>query len=443
MDPVTTGALIGAGTSILGNTTGGLFKPGLKRQWKYQQKQMALQQQYALDQLQKQAELNYTNWQKQFDYENAWNDPSKVFERYLKAGVTPAAVLGSSGVGINATMSASGAPAGGVSGPSAGSMDFSSPVPNLGSAAAGGASSLIASSAAAARDRAAADRDHAEARSIEDQNVGHQLYEAMAQARVSLDEALAKHNLAARDVLKVQEDIERNNLFISDSTLLSSVDEKKNQAALVAGMVKRLGIENENLGKLMSAQSFMMNTQAVLNQALGDQAEEVIQSLRLNNLDTAKELQRNWDKRFEVEIPNPQYSENLRSKNPITRGNPGPRTFKISMSLKDFHDKTVINQANASEFLPEQARIALRNSKLDPYVEISKALIGVAGSLGGAAIVRGGISSAAKGFAQTSTGGSSSSSRTTVFDGHGNVKGYVLKEMSGESHNASSRRNRY
>ena len=104
--PVSTGVmLVAAGLSAGGQVASGLFKPSLKRQWKYQQKQMKLQQQYALEQMQKQGEINYANWQKQFDYENAYNDPTKVFDRYLKAGVTPAAVLGSSGVGVNATMS--------------------------------------------------------------------------------------------------------------------------------------------------------------------------------------------------------------------------------------------------------------------------------------------------------------------------------------------------
>ena len=113
------------------------------------------------------------------------------------------------------------------------------------------------------------------------------------------------------------------------------------------------------------------------------------------------------------------------------------------MSLKDFYDKTEINRSKASDFLPEQARVALRNAKLDPYIEISKALVGVAGNLGGAALVRGGMTAAVKGFSQTSTGGTSSSSRTTVYDPSGSVKGYVVREMSGESHGASSRRNRY
>lgn len=432
----TSGLISGA----LGQLFGGM---NARRQWRFQQKQMALQQRYALEQMQKQSELSYANWQKQFDYENAYNDPTKVFDRYLKAGVTPAAVLGSSGVGVNATMSGGSAPLSTASGPSGGAA-----------VAPGGyapadptaiAQNMVAQSTID-RNTAAANLDNTEAQSISDQNVGKKLYTLMAEARVALDKAIAKHNLAASDVLKVQESIEKNALFISDTTLLSAVDEKKNQAALVAAEVRRLNIENENLGAVMSAQAFMMKTQAVLNQILGEQAREVIESLRLNNLDTANELVRNWDKRFEIEVPNPQYSANLRSRNPLTRGNPGSRTFKVSLSLKDFYDKTVINEANASDFLPEQARIALRNAKVDPYVEISKALVGAAASIAGAGIIRGGMSRAAS---TISTGGSSSSSAgsslTTRYDSGGNVVGYAKTEITRSGHSSTynhSRRSR-
>jgi len=423
-----TGLISGA----LGQLFGGM---NARRQWRYQQKQMKLQQQYALEQMQKQSELSYANWQRQFDYENAYNDPSKVFDRYLKAGVTPAAVLGSSGVGVNATMSGGSAPMPSASGPSGASSigPGASPVSDPTAIA----QNMVAQSTVSRND-AAANLDNAQARSIDDQNVGKQMYTLMAETRVALDQAATKHNLAVADVLRVQESIEKNALFISDATLLSSIAEKKSQAALVDAEVRRLNIENENLGAVMSAQAFMMNTQAALNQILGEQAREVIESLRLNNLDTANELTRNWEKRFDIEIPNPQYSENLRSKNPITRGNPGPKTFKISMSLKDFHDKTIINEANASDFLPEQARIALRNAKVDPYVEISKALVGAAASITGAGIIRGGMSRAAT---TISAGGSSSSSAgsslTTRYDSRGNVVGYAKTEMNRSGHSST------
>lgn len=104
-------------SGFLGQLFGGM---NARRQWKFQQKQMKLQQKYALEQMQKQSELSYANWQKQFDYENAYNDPSKIFERYMKAGVTPAAALGSSGVGINATMSGGSGSMPSASGPTGG-----------------------------------------------------------------------------------------------------------------------------------------------------------------------------------------------------------------------------------------------------------------------------------------------------------------------------------
>ena len=165
VDPVSTGALIGAAAiSAGGQVASGLFKPSLKRQWKYQQKQMKLQQQYALEQMQKQGEINYANWQKQFDYENAYNDPSKVFDRYLKAGVTPAAVLGRSGVGVNATMSGGSPGSVGASGPSSGSFDFSSPLPpGAGASAAATALEAMGVNSTIERNKAASNRDNAEA----------------------------------------------------------------------------------------------------------------------------------------------------------------------------------------------------------------------------------------------------------------------------------------
>lgn len=144
-------------TGALGQLFGGM---NARRQWKFQQKQMALQQKYALEQMQRQSELSYANWQKQFDYENSYNDPSKVFDRYLKAGVTPAAVLGSSGVGVNATMSGGSSPMPSASGPSGGS-----PIAPGGFAPADPTSiaqNMVAQSTVD-RNTAAANRDEAEA----------------------------------------------------------------------------------------------------------------------------------------------------------------------------------------------------------------------------------------------------------------------------------------
>lgn len=179
-------------SGALGQLFGGM---NARRQWKYTQKQMALQQKYALEQMQKQAEYEYGNWQKQFDYENAYNDPSKVFERYRNAGVTPAGVLGSSGVGVNATMSGGSAGSVGASGPSgsfglpgAGPLDMMSLGQNM------------LTSSERERNNAAARLDRAQAQNIENQTQSSDRYaEAfdlalqLSKANVNSEEARAEN----------------------------------------------------------------------------------------------------------------------------------------------------------------------------------------------------------------------------------------------------------
>ena len=199
VEPVSTGAILGASAlSAGGQAASGLFKPSLKRQWKYQQKQMKLQQQYALEQMQKQGEINYANWQKQFDYENAYNDPTKVFDRYLKAGITPAAVLGSSGVGVNATMSGGSSGSVGASGPSGGSFDFSSPLsPGVGSAAAGVALEAMGVNSTIERNKAAANLDNAQADDIRNKMPTRE----QGQALIELEKQLRRANIGSQSSL--------------------------------------------------------------------------------------------------------------------------------------------------------------------------------------------------------------------------------------------------
>ena len=104
-----------AGTSAGGGIADALFGGiSARRNWKYKQKEMALQQQYALEQMTKSAEFQLAHDKQMFDYQNAYNDPSAVLERNLAAGLNPAAVLGQSGVGVSATIptASGGAPSG-------------------------------------------------------------------------------------------------------------------------------------------------------------------------------------------------------------------------------------------------------------------------------------------------------------------------------------------
>lgn len=104
-----------AGSSVGGGIADALFGGiAARRNWKYKQKEMALQQQYALEQMSKSAEFQLAHDKQMFDYQNAYNDPSAVLARNLAAGLNPAAVLGQSGVGVSATIptSSGGAPSG-------------------------------------------------------------------------------------------------------------------------------------------------------------------------------------------------------------------------------------------------------------------------------------------------------------------------------------------
>lgn len=157
-----------------------------RRNWKYKQKEMALQQQYALEQMSKSAEFQLAHDKQMFDYQNAYNDPSAVLERNLAAGLNPAAVLGQSGVGVSATIptSSGGAPSG--HGPVA-------------SGSGGGLAALAGNPSAYAdiqlkdaqkdRERSAAALNDAEAEWYKSQTLDKDLRERLMKAQAGLAEA--------------------------------------------------------------------------------------------------------------------------------------------------------------------------------------------------------------------------------------------------------------
>ena len=156
-----------------------------RRNWRYKQKEMALQQQYALEQMTKSAEFQLAHDKQMFDYQNAYNDPSAVLERNLAAGLNPAAVLGQSGVGVSATVptASGGAPSG--HGPVA-------------SGSGGGLAALAGNPSAYAdielknaqqeRERSAAALNDAEADWYESQTVDKDLRERLMKAQAGLAE---------------------------------------------------------------------------------------------------------------------------------------------------------------------------------------------------------------------------------------------------------------
>lgn len=176
-----------SGSSAGGGLADALFGGiSARRNWKYKQKEMALQQQYALEQMSKSAEFQLAHDKQMFDYQNAYNDPSAVLERNLSAGLNPAAVLGQSGVGVSATIptSSGGAPSG--HGPVA-------------SGSAGGLAALAGNPSAYAdiqlkdaqqqRERSAASLNDAEADWYRSQTVDKDLRERLMKAQAGLAEA--------------------------------------------------------------------------------------------------------------------------------------------------------------------------------------------------------------------------------------------------------------
>lgn len=211
MDPIVTGALIGAGSSIVG---GGVSAAGsavrTKKQWRYRQKEMALQQEYALAQMQKQ----YDYWKQQTDYMNEYNDPSALLARWRSAGVTPAGVLGQSGVSVSGN-SASG-PGSSGQGIGAAGMDVQNSLGFLGSGitAAGAATGeMMLARTGAERNRAAANRDNAEADRLAGETHSRDWRASMdafnlslAESNVSSAKDLARLNAAQADIMELNRD---------------------------------------------------------------------------------------------------------------------------------------------------------------------------------------------------------------------------------------------
>lgn len=172
-----------AGAGLADALFGGI---SARRNWKYKQKEMALQQQYALEQMSKSAEFQLAHDKQMFDYQNSYNDPSAVLERNLAAGLNPAAVLGQSGVGVSATIptASGGAPSG--HGPVA-------------SGSGGGLAALAGNPSAYAdiqlkdaqkeRERSAAALNDAEADWYKSQTVDKDLRERLMNAQAGLAEA--------------------------------------------------------------------------------------------------------------------------------------------------------------------------------------------------------------------------------------------------------------
>ena len=98
------GALASTPAGLVAGGVGQLFSAmSAARDWKYKQKEMALQQQYN----EKNMRLQFDYAREAFDMENEYNDPRNAVARWRAAGIAPQAVYGSSpgGAGVAGSLS--------------------------------------------------------------------------------------------------------------------------------------------------------------------------------------------------------------------------------------------------------------------------------------------------------------------------------------------------
>lgn len=299
MTPFLTSALQGMGSSAatsFGNAGGSGLGNALfggiaaRRQWKYQKKQMKLQQQYALEQMAKSAEYQLNHDKSMFDYENAYNEPSKVFERYLHAGVTPAAVLGSSGVGVSATVptSSGGAPSGGT--PSGGAP-IGGPQTFSGDPMAAARIGLVSSERE--RNEAAADRDRAEADLARGDTHSAEWRKAMDDLDLSIR---GKDNLSADvklDMLAAQRDVEKVNAWLTETTSGYALEEIIARVGIMKEEYDNIKGRNKYLDDYMQASLALLKAQYVLTSAQSELQ-------RISVQDAQKWFQLNWNTKIPV-----------------------------------------------------------------------------------------------------------------------------------------------
>lgn len=369
--PVAAAASFGQalGQSVASSGATGLISGGLgqlfggmnaRRQWRYQQKQMKLQQKYALEQMQKQSELSYANWQKQFDYENAYNDPTKVFDRYLKAGVTPAAVLGSSGVGVNATMSGGSAPMPSASGPSGGSP--LAPGGFAPSDPAAIAQNMIAQSTVD-RNNAAANRDDAEAANLRGNTHTQEWREQMD----NLELQIARHDVKdAREIANLHEaqaQITAIDAYLSDITQGYKMSSIIAMAGVLQEKYQNLRQTNDWFAPQAGAALAVAWSSVIANISAADEAESRIRLNSQNLKDLQKWYELNWEKEVPVQIRN-EKGEVVETK-----------TMKVAETL------AILNTAAAETAQLEtgNARWDLRNSRLRLAHDVVRSFASAAG----------------------------------------------------------------
>lgn len=319
----------------LGSSAGAGFADALfgdisaSRNWKYKQKEMALQQQYALEQMSKSAQFQLAHDKQMFDYQNAYNDPSAVLARNMVAGLNPAAVLGQSGVGVSATIptSSGGAPSG--HGPVA-------------SGSGGGLAALSGNPSAYAdiqlkdaqqeRERSAAALNDAEADWYKSQTVDKDLRERLITAQAGLAEA------------GITEATSRASLNTAIS-LSYSIDTELKEAAFGYNleMIKAdLGKAKEEYYQLkartgyideqIEAELQLLTARALYLKSSSDNQEQLA---RVNEL-TADDLENWFDVNWNTEVEVPIINEKGKVERTVKMTGKEIRREYMKLNLQDF-----------------------------------------------------------------------------------------------------------
>lgn len=315
-----------AGAGIADALFGGI---SARRNWRYKQKEMALQQQYALEQMSKSAEFQLAHDKQMFDYQNAYNDPSAVLARNLAAGLNPAAVLGQSGVGVSATIpTASGGAPSGHSPVAAGSGG--------GLAALAGNPSAYADiqlkDAQQERERSAAALNDAEAEWYKSQTVDKDLRERLIKAQAGLAEA------------GITESSSRASLNTA-ITLSYSIDNELKEAAFGYNLEQikaDLGKAKEEYYQLKTRTGYvddliegelqLLTARAIYLKASASNQEQLS---RVNEL-TASDLENWFDVNWNTEVEVPIINEKGKVERTIKMTGKDIRKEYMKLDLQDF-----------------------------------------------------------------------------------------------------------
>lgn len=315
-----------AGAGLADALFGGI---SARRNWKYKQKEMALQQQYALEQMTKSAEFQLSHDKQMFDYQNAYNDPSAVLERNLAAGLNPAAVLGQSGVGVSATIptASGGAPSG--HGPVA-------------SGSGGGLAALAGNPSAYAdiqlkdaqqeRERSAAALNDAEADWYKSQTVDKGLRERLMKAQAGLAEqgitessSRAKLNTAITLSYSIDNELK-------DAAFGYNLEQIKADLGKAKEEYYQLKARTGYIDDLVEAELQLLTARAIYLKASSSNQEQLA---RVNEL-TADDLENWFDVNWNTEVEVPIINEKGKIERTIKMTGKEIRREYMKLNLQDF-----------------------------------------------------------------------------------------------------------